>query len=438
MPDMSIISKALKKIPGDKGGKELISESILTFITRSFSAVVSFAMNMVIARYLGVNESGYFFLALSVITVLATFCRGGSDLILLRFVSIHYSKSENNEMQSVIITLLKRAVIFSLIVAPFIVFGSKIISIYLFKKPPLETTLMWMGLSIPFYATYMLQSWAFQGIKKATHSIVIQGTLLPLLLIVAVFIFSPATSSQLSFIYFILSVITCVCGYLWWKKITTGHATAYGNRRQLINESKPLWTVAMLQTGIQWGGQFIAGAYVKPAELAQFAVAQRTSLLISFVLLAVNLVSAPRFAAYYNAGEMDKLKRYVGSTTRMLVVVSIPLVVVVFIFAPQIMNLFGKGFSGGAMLLRILAVGQLVSMVSGSVGYLLMMSGHQKEMRNINIINGILAIVLFMVLIPLYGALGAAIATSIAIASQNLMAVYQVNKKLGINTLAIW
>jgi len=49
---MSIISKALKKIPGDKGGKELISESILTFITRSFSALVSFAMNMVIARYL--------------------------------------------------------------------------------------------------------------------------------------------------------------------------------------------------------------------------------------------------------------------------------------------------------------------------------------------------------------------------------------------------
>lgn len=427
----------LKQKIGDEGGKELLSESLIAFFIRSFSALVSFVMNIVIARYLGADESGYFFLALSVITVLSTFCRLGTDNIMLRFISIHKSRDEVDEMQSVVILLLKKVLIFSFIIVPIIVFGSNIISVYIFKKPLLQITMIWTGLSLPFFAGYMLLSYAFQGIKKAAYSVTLQGTILPFLLIIAILIFAPSKSSQLSFIYFIISVITLAGGYICWKKITLGHVKPYANSRQVIAESKPLLVVAMLQQSILWGGQFISGAYVTPASLAQFAIAQRTSLLISFILIAVNLVSAPRFAAYYNANEINKLKKYVKTTTRLLIVISIPLVIIVFVFAPQIMALFGKGFKSGAILLRILAIGQLISMMSGSVGYLLMMTGHQKEMRNINIINGILALVLFGILIPKYGAIGAAISTSIAIGSQNLMAVRQVKKKLGINTLAV-
>ena len=65
------------------------------------------------------------------------------------------------------------------------------------------------------------------------------------------------------------------------------------------------------------------------------------------------------------------------------------------------------------------------------------MSGHGKDLRNITIINGILAVVLAFILNPTFGAIGSAIATAIAIASSNLMAVGFVKKRLGFSTLSI-
>ena len=101
------------------------------------------------------------------------------------------------------------------------------------------------------------------------------------------------------------------------------------------------------------------------------------------------------------------------------------------------MSLFGKGFEGGAWYLRVLSLGQFINVITGCVGYLLTMSGHEKDMRNITVINGVLAIVLALILNPIFGAMGSAISTAIAVAVSNLMAVGMVQKRLGFNTLNI-
>ena len=66
------------------------------------------------------------------------------------------------------------------------------------------------------------------------------------------------------------------------------------------------------------------------------------------------------------------------------------------------------------------------------------MTGHERDMRNVVLFSGPLALLLQFVLTPIYGALGAAIATAIALASQNLLAVYMVKKRLGFNTLNLF
>ena len=51
---------------------------------------------------------------------------------------------------------------------------------------------------------------------------------------------------------------------------------------------------------------------------------------------------------------------------------------------------------------------------------------------------GLIVITLSLILVPLYGGLGAAISVAIAIAMQNLLAVHWVKKRLGINMLMAW
>ncbi len=86
----------------------------------------------------------------------------------------------------------------------------------------------------------------------------------------------------------------------------------------------------------------------------------------------------------------------------------------------------------------ILALGQFVNVATGSVGYLLSMTGHERELRNNAFISALAGVVFGLALIPGHGLLGASVATAVAVASQNLLGAYQVRKHLGFNTLAFW
>jgi O-antigen/teichoic acid export membrane protein len=115
-----------------------------------------------------------------------------------------------------------------------------------------------------------------------------------------------------------------------------------------------------------------------------------------------------------------------------------PVVVFIFFFADLLMGFFGEEYIQAAYLLRILIIGQFINVITGSVGFLLNMTGHEKDMRNVVFFSGPLALGLGLSLTPIYGPTGAAIATAIALASQNLIAVYMVKRRLGFNTLNLW
>src|SRR5207249_1522446 len=81
----------------------------------------------------------------------------------------------------------------------------------------------------------------------------------------------------------------------------------------------------------------------------------------------------------------------------------IPLILLFMIWSSPLMGLFGADFRAGSPLLVILCLGQAVNCGTGSVGYLLLMSGHQKEMIRGQLIFGILLLLADWSLIPVAG-----------------------------------
>ena len=82
----------------------------------------------------------------------------------------------------------------------------------------------------------------------------------------------------------------------------------------------------------------------------------------------------------------------------------------------------------------MLGVGQVVNAAAGPVGYLLNMTGHQDE--NARILAWVvgLNLVLAAPAIYLWGALGAALATSLMTVAKNLWTWFAVRRHLGINS----
>jgi O-antigen/teichoic acid export membrane protein len=109
-----------------------------------------------------------------------------------------------------------------------------------------------------------------------------------------------------------------------------------------------------------------------------------------------------------------------------------PLVVLLVVAGEPILTLFGTEFGSAYELLMVLLLGQLINIITGPVGHLLTMTGHEQTLRNLLLLMLPLTLVLCLLLIPAYGALGAAWAIALPMIAENLICCWLVKKRLGL------
>ncbi len=425
--------KTLKSKLARPDNREFIGASLVAFTVRILGALAGFVATFCIARGLGAEESGYYFLAFSIVSVLAAVSRGGMDNTIIRFVAASPEQASGVYRNATIFALL-----LSLTVAGILVLGAEFFSYRVFDKPALAPVLRAMALGILGLGLFTLAANALQGLRHVAASIFILNIAINLALVLAVMGAGISTATMLGYAYTVSAVLIAVLGSSLFFYYLPVQSAEKVNWKAMLESALPLWAVVVMSQLAQWSGQFVAGAYLPSTDVAQLAVAQRTAMLSSFVLIAINLVVAPRFAAFYKAGQLEELASLAKKAVMMTSLLALPIIALMMLAPGFIMGLFGSDFVHGARLLQILAVGQFVNVITGSVGFLLMMSGHEKDMRNVTLVSGTLALILTWYLTAKFGVTGAASGTAIAVATQNLLAVYFVKKRLGFNTLAVW
>lgn len=416
---------------------ELLLQTCLSVIVRILAALSLFFVSLVIGRKLGAGEAGYFFLAFSICSFLAAISRIGLDNTVLRFTGAAMPEGDWGVVQVVLNRALYVTLTVSIPVATGVYLFSDSLSVYIFDKPHLAPVLQGIAPGIVGLSLFTLIAMSLQGLRKIVASVVVVNIFLNVLLILIVLVIDIPSAAQVARVYSGAALLTVLFGlYLYFRSVEPGLGSI--SWAELFQSCMPLWIVVLMSQLTQFSGQFIAGAWVSSQELAQLAVAQRTALLTSFILMAVNIVVAPQFASMYKKGDMKELEKLALTSVKLMGVFALPIVLAMLLFSETIMGFFGEGFSQGSALLKILVIGQFINVITGSVGYLLTMSGHEKDYRNTVLISGPLALILGLSLVPMFGSTGSAIATAIAIASQNLIAVWWVRKRLGFNTLAVW
>lgn len=428
-----VIFAKINRVLSSSDNRELIVSAALAFVVRVFGALSGFLATYFIAKNLGAVESGHYFLALSIIIVLSAVSRLGLDNTVLRFIGGRPESAISVQAKSVLLISL-----FGILFSSITYLSAEYISLEIFGKFELIAILQRMSFGILGLSGITISAMALQGLRKVSASILILNIAVNIFLIGSIIIFGITTAKELSAAYSIFSISVALIGVIWSFVLARHPVESHVSWAELFSSCWPLWIVVVMAQMVQWSGQFVAGAYVSSELVAQFAVAQRTAMLTSFVLIAVNLVVAPRFAALFRQNNILELERLATKSVKMICLLALPVIGCMLIFPSQLMNVFGEEFVEGAYLLQILAIGQFVNAVTGSVGFLLIMSGNERDMRTVTVISGLLAIALTLFMTSMYGVVGAAISTAIAIAAQNLLAVYYVKKRLGFNTLLVW
>jgi len=287
----------------------------------------------------------------------------------------------------------------------------------------------------------LLDSSALNGLKRIFEYSLVQGQnglLLSFFSLIGVCLLGHTWGVQGAvWSYNLAAFLAVLISLLLWRNATVRFKVKKEDCRMstLLRSSIPLFWVSSMVVMLNWSATFFLGIWGTAEDVGIFSMASRTALLISLVRMAVNAISAPKFAALYAKGDMKTLSRIAVNSSIMMTLLAMP-AFLILLFAPGwVMELFGSKFVGGANALIILAIGQFVNVASGSVQYLLMMSGNERMVRNDVFLTLAINIALNCLLTPRFGVIGAAVATATSMAMQNFVATYMVKSRLKIQTL---
>lgn len=194
----------------------------------------------------------------------------------------------------------------------------------------------------------------------------------------------------------------------------------------MLQFSAVSWVSNLAANGLIWTGTLLLGVLATQDDVGTFSVATRLVTLAVFVMAPVNAAFTPHMAHLHHRGDLARAQEAYGSATRWIVTLSAPAFVLLLVLAPQLLGFFGPSYPDAAAVTVVLALGQLVSAAAGPCGTVLTMSGRVVLSMADNIGALVLHVVLTLLLVPVTGVLGAAIAWSTALVLVNLAKLAQV------------
>lgn len=427
--------KKIQTVMVDAEHRHTAMNAILALGIRILGAGMAFIFNLIIARQLGAEQSGYFFLAFSLVMFLSAFTRLGFENTVLRFTSEH--AKQGAAVKAILKFALQKVMPLACLIALLLYLFAEPLAANVFNKPLLAGVFKMIAPAIIGLSVVLIIAMSLQARHKLLTAIPCQN-IAHLFLCSGFILFLTLDTAQDIALYLSLSLGITSLFFYWYSLRGLDNKGTRPNNSQLWQSARPNWVITLMTQTLQWFAPIMIGIWLLAEDVAYFSVAQRIAMLTSFILMAINLVVSPKFAAFKAADDMVNIRKTALFSVRLLLISAFPIISFMLVFPSFLMGLFGDDFKQGALLLQILVLGQAVNVITGSVGYLLTMSGHERDMRFVTILSGITVVILTCTLTPLYGAIGAAVATAFSLAMQNLMAVYFVKKRLGFNTLKFW
>lgn len=196
---------------------------------------------------------------------------------------------------------------------------------------------------------------------------------------------------------------------------------------KLISVSSPMMLSGLTYAILLYIDRFMIAYFMDDmAYVGIYSVASTIALQMIVAMMAVNSIFSPMITSAYTLEKIDRMKVLLQRSTWWVTLLSVPICVIIALNAKLLMGVFGDEFTAGANVLIILAAGQFYNMITGPVGVVLQMTGRQKIDLFISLVLLFINVILNILLIPIYGFEGAAIATLTSMVAVHSFRLYVV------------
>jgi O-antigen/teichoic acid export membrane protein len=414
--------------------KKLISSSGVNFLFRIFGLATSFLIVFLISRFFGVSNYGNYSLVFTISQATAMiFALGIPNAIIL---IIGNKRLNSKEAKSLLFKGIKIAFLFSLI--PFILFYFNADHLSsLFGNKELVVFFKIVAFVIPFFIIHELFLYYFIAIKNFKIynllMFVFPNLFLGLFLIIFHFLDKTGFYTYLAFAIAIFLIVLIEFILIYETRLP--EISKLISTKSLIKTASPMMFSGLLLYLLNWTDVIMLGLMTDEKQVGVYNIAYKIGSVGFLVIVSVSTIITPRMAELYGKGDVAELKKMIQNATRLIAILSIPLVFVLIFLNKFILSFFGIETSAGSNTLIIVSLGVLFSAMVGNVDQILNMTNNQKILRNITIFSFLVNVFLNYTLIPIYGINGAAVASLVSNIVINLLCVYYIKKKLGFYTL---
>jgi O-antigen/teichoic acid export membrane protein len=411
----------------------------LVAAARLSGAAAKFALTFLVARQLGANGSGVYYLALSLAVISAIVGKLGLDESMLRFVARDAARSSWTAVQRTYKYGALTAFAASSLLAVVLIVSAGTIADHIFNEPAVEPVIRIAGALIPVQALLFVH---VQLLKAVNRPIAATGLLVvgpPGGAAIAIWITQADTPSSVMAILVVSYLVSLAVSIGLWTHVADfkGSGGQPPSYRELLTNSLPLLVAASMTLVIQWSDVIMLGVLGDAEDVGIYKPALGVAALIGLIVVSTGAVAAPRFAVLFDRGDLRGLQSLARQTSGIGLATGLPALIVLFVGGSWILSFFGPEFPRAATALRILAVGQFVNVAVGSVRSLLVMTGHQRHLQRTMVTAGAVNILLNLILIPPLGINGAAIATAISVGGVNVANLWWVRATLNIQPLRV-
>jgi len=418
----------------------LIKKLLLTALSRGLAAVGTMLFNFVLARYMGATEYGYFMLAYAILIGFTVFARFGMPIAVLRFAGILVDQGAFSHLRDFRRRIMKLSMLSSFALGLLLMVLSGFISEYFFKTEGYQTLLLVMAVTLPFYSYLSVQSAFFKALKRPEIAPFFEVGLTVFItsaLVAVTSVFSADLINPFFVGVCLLFATVSVWGtgqmslVLMLRNKSNADETPDCNGVDFFGTLPDYALAGVTVYLLQFSPTLILGLFTDGKEVGLYAMANSSAFVISFILWVVEAVTAPQFAGLYSRQKITEIRELHKKVVQYMMFVAVPTLLVIALFSTQILRLFGDEFIIAKWALVIMAFGQFYSVLVGPVIFILNMCGHQRTQRNIVLGTALFSVVSAFLLIPTWGFLGAAVATTFGLIFRNSLAFYHVRKIIG-------
>jgi O-antigen/teichoic acid export membrane protein len=426
--------EAVADVPSsaDEMGRRHVRGSALFTGGRLISLVFTVATQVVIVRYLAVTEYGAFAYALALVGAGRMLLSLGQGKILSRFLSVFDEQREFGKMLgSLFLGVLTVALTSGLGLVLLLVFADRVAESALGSNEAV-TVLLVLVLLAPMEALDEIFISVFAVFTKA-RSIFVRKYLLTPGLRLAVVLLMAGTGQSVLFL-----AIGYVAAQLFGLVVYTWMLAGILRKRKLLGYLRPSrisvpvravfalaipsLTGVFVYLSMNTGSVILLSMYWGAAEIAAYRAVFPAARLNQFIFTAFTTLYLPMAARLFARGDSKGTHDTYWHTAVFLLVFSFPVFAMTTVFAPlTTVTLFGARYENSSSVLALLSLGYYLNVALGFNAHTLGVFGRGRHLIAVNAVAAVGNLLMCLLLIPTYGAVGVAVANCLTLLLQNLL-----------------